>query len=136
MNDPFLVDECLSLDLVALAHARGHHATHVIFRGLEGTQDPDLMPVIRDEGLVFVTNNGRDFLPLFAQEGIHPGLIIIVPGGILKDHQVRLFGCALDVIEPMTDLINTVVEVHLDGRVEVRTWPEPTVGPTGHDGRW
>ena len=62
MRDPFPIDECLSLDLVAEAHARGHHATHVVFRGLQGTKDPDLMPTIFGENFVFVTNNGRDFI--------------------------------------------------------------------------
>jgi len=32
MPDPFLIDECLSPDLVALAHERGFDATHVVFR--------------------------------------------------------------------------------------------------------
>ena len=81
LNDPFLIDECLSLDLVALAHARGHHATHVVFREKQGASDPDLMPLIRDEGFVLVTNNARDFLTLYAEEEIRPGLVIIVPGG-------------------------------------------------------
>jgi predicted nuclease of predicted toxin-antitoxin system len=67
LNDPFLIDECLSLDLVALAHSRGHHATHVVFREKQGTSDPDLMPLIRAEGFVLVTNNARDFLALYAE---------------------------------------------------------------------
>lgn len=123
MNDPFLIDECLTLDLVALAHLRGHHATHVIFRALQGTDDPDLLPVVLSEGFVLVTNNARDFLRLYRREGIHPGLIIIVPGSIVAADQVRLFGRALDVIEPMQDLVNKVVEVLLDGSVHVRDWP-------------
>jgi predicted nuclease of predicted toxin-antitoxin system len=68
MRDPFLIDECLSPDLVALAHARGHSATHVVFRGLAGTSDRDLLPIIRREGFVFVTNNAKDFQQLYALE--------------------------------------------------------------------
>ena len=52
VNDPFLIDECLSPDLVALANARSHHATHVVFRGMQGAQDQDLMPLIREGGFV------------------------------------------------------------------------------------
>ena len=122
--DPFLIDECLSLELVALAQSRGHHATHVVFRRLQGTLDPDLMPVITGEGFVFVTNNGKDFLALYANEDVHPGLVIIVPGNVGREAQVDFFGLVLDVIEPMVDIINKVVEVFSDGRVEVRDWPE------------
>jgi hypothetical protein len=123
LNDPFLINECLSLDVVALAHARGHHATHVVFRKRQGTSDPDLMPLIRAEGFAPVTNNARDFLTLYAEEEVHPGLVIIVPGGIVRETQIKLFSRVLDVIAPMADLIDRVVEVFIDERVEVREWP-------------
>jgi predicted nuclease of predicted toxin-antitoxin system len=123
LNDPFLIDECLTLDLVAVAQERGHHATHVVFRGLEGTEDAGLLPAIQGENFVLVTSNGKDFLPLYAAEEIHPGLIIIVPGGIRKERQVNLFSRVLDVIEPMADLVNKVVEVSTEGMVEIRDWP-------------
>ncbi len=79
VNDPFLIDECLSLDLVAFANSRGHHATHVVFRTLQGTDDRALMPVIHAEGFVLVTSNARDFLRLYREEAVHPGLILILP---------------------------------------------------------
>ncbi|OAN52787.1 DUF5615 family PIN-like protein [Magnetospirillum moscoviense] len=123
MRDPFLIDECLSPDLVALAHARGHDASHVVFRGLTGSADRDLLPIIRHEGFVFVTNNAKDFLRLYARENIHAGLVIIVPGGIPAEVQVRLFAAVLDEVEPMADLVNRIVEVYSDGSVEIRDWP-------------
>ena len=123
MRDPFLIDECLSPDLVALAHARGHDASHVIFRGLAGTPDRDLLPVIRHEGFAFVTNNAKDFLRLYARENIHAGLVIIVPGGISAEIQLHLFGRVLDTIESLPDLVNRIVEVFSDGSVEVRDFP-------------
>lgn len=123
MHDPFLIDECLSLDLVAEAHFRGHHATHLVFRNLQGTKDPDLIPIILNEGFVFVTNNGRDFLKLYADKEVHPGLIIIVPGGLTSKRQVELFDCALNLIETQVDLVNKVVEVFIDGTVTIRDFP-------------
>jgi predicted nuclease of predicted toxin-antitoxin system len=125
VNEPFLIDECLSLDLVALAHARGHHATHVTFRNLQGTADRELMPLVRTEGFVLVTNNGRDFRKLYSQEAIHPGLIIIVPGGIPAETQLRLFGLVLDAVEPMPDLMNKVVEISITGTVRIQDLPAP-----------
>lgn len=123
--DPFLIDECLSLDLVALANARGHHATHIVFRALQGTDDRALMPLIHTEGFVLVTSNARDFLRLYRLEPMHPGLILILPGHVRAATQMELFGRALDAIEPMTDLINKLVEVAEDGQVTVRDWPQP-----------
>lgn len=55
---------------------------------------------------------------------IHPGLVIIVPGSIGRETQVELFGLALDVIETWDDIVNKVVEVYSDGRVDVRDWPK------------
>jgi predicted nuclease of predicted toxin-antitoxin system len=123
MRDPFLIDECLSLDLVAEAHVRGHDATHVVFRGLQGTKDHDLIPTISGGNFVFVTNNGRDFLKLYADKEVHPGLIIIVPGGISSKLQVELFDCALDLVDTRQDLINKVVEVSIDRSVAIRDYP-------------
>lgn len=126
MRDPFLIDECLSPDVVALAHSRGFDATHVVFRGLSGTADRDLMPLIRNEDFVFVTNNARDFIRLYALENVHPGLVIVIPGGIPTDVQTHLFASVLDEIETMSDLVNRIVEVYSDGSVEVREWPLST----------
>ena len=123
MLDPFLIDECLSPDLVGLAHLRGHHATHVVFRGLAGVRDDELMPVIRKEGFIFVTNNAKDFRKLYSLENIHAGLVIIVPGGIPASAQLRFFAAALDVLDTMPDLVNRVLEVYSDGTVAVQTWP-------------
>jgi predicted nuclease of predicted toxin-antitoxin system len=67
LNDPFLIDECLSLDLVALATARNHYATHVVFRGLQGAQDIDLTRVIREGNYILVSANGKDFLAIYAK---------------------------------------------------------------------
>jgi predicted nuclease of predicted toxin-antitoxin system len=123
LDDPFLIDECLSPKLVAFANARGHHATHVVFRNLQGTPDDKLMPLIKGEGFVLVTSNGRDFLPLFAKEDVHAGLIVLVPANCDRDEQVKYFGLALDVIETLSDLINKLLVVSSDGSVELRDWP-------------
>jgi hypothetical protein len=45
----FLVDECLSPDLVKLAHDRGHgESSHVVWRRLQGKKDWELKPFILD----------------------------------------------------------------------------------------
>ncbi len=123
MRDPFLIDECLSPDLVALAHTRGHSATHVVFRGLAGSSDRNLLPTIRHEGFIFVTNNAKDFRELYSLENLHAGLVIIVPGGIPVETQLRFFANALDVLETMPDLMNQMLEVYSDGSVKIQDLP-------------
>lgn len=62
----FLIDECLHTSLVAVATDRGHEASHVVWLGLGGTADWDLMPRILDDDFCFVTNNAADFRRLYA----------------------------------------------------------------------
>jgi predicted nuclease of predicted toxin-antitoxin system len=96
--DPILIDECLSPELVAVALARGLLALHVVWLDREGTDDRDLAALAAKRDYVFVTNNRRDFLRLYAALEVHNGLIIIVPS-VAADEQRRLFGIALDVAE-------------------------------------
>jgi predicted nuclease of predicted toxin-antitoxin system len=120
----FLVDECLSPRLAAHAQQRGYEATHVVHFGLTGSPDWKIVRMIRKRDAVFVTNNGRDFLKLFARIEMHNGIVIIVPA-VIQEEQVRLFDRALDVVETLDHTINRVIEVAEDGTVAVRDWPSP-----------
>ena len=66
----FLIDECLSPELVLLAHERGHgESTHVIWLGLRSRKDWAIVRRAVDDGYVLVTNNTTDFTPLSAERG-------------------------------------------------------------------
>jgi predicted nuclease of predicted toxin-antitoxin system len=119
----FFIDECLTLDLVAEAHSRGHHATHVTFRSLNGTADESLAPILLEENFVLVTNNGKDFLKIYSSQEVHPGLIIIIPKDINAVEQVKLFDLVLDVIEPMDTLINKVITINESGDIKLADMP-------------
>lgn len=111
----FLVDECLHESLVALAHAAGSEATHVNYLGLSGQPDWVLAERIARDEFTFVTNNRSDFVELFARMALHPGLIVIVPN-MVPAMQQALFRAALKHVGKR-DILNTVVEVSLDGEV-------------------
>ena len=122
MRDRFLVDECLSVSLVALAKARGIMADHVGWLGKGGWQDHNLVPFVMENDYIFVTNNRRHFLREYAKLQVHNGLVIIVPA-VKRLTQQRLFEKALDAFANLTDgSINKLVEVLLDGSVHVRQW--------------
>ncbi len=109
----FLIDECLHTSLVTVAHEAGHVCDHVNFLGLGGYKDWQLMVKIRAEDYTLVTNNRTDFIALFAQEELHPGLVIIVPS-VAPSLQRQFLRAALFHIGAR-DLINTVLEVELIG---------------------
>ena len=124
----FLVDECLSPELVKLAHDRGHgESSHVVWRHLQGKKDWELKPFILDGDWTFVTRNSIDFRGPSSRTGsrgqyadveIHAGLVCLNgPDGMDLDLQIEMFEQALDEIAGNEDLVNQVLEITLeDGR--------------------
>lgn len=122
----FLVDECLSQRLTAMARSRGHPASsHVQWLGLGGTQDWNLIHRVVDEDWTLVTKNSYDFRGrvdapgrpgLHAFHDIHAGLVCLNgPPGMDLALQEELFAIALDEIAALgDDLVNQVLEVTAD----------------------
>jgi hypothetical protein len=117
LTDHFLIDECLSVALVAAAKARDFEADHVAHIGKKGWQDWTVA-----NNYIIVTNNRRDFLKEYAKLDIHGGLVVLIPL-VKRDEQIGLFTKALDVFTARNDdLVNTLVEVLSDGSVHLREW--------------
>lgn len=120
-----LIDECLSPALVDTAAAFGYAAYHVTRRGWGSLSDPQLLSRLLDENLTFVTNNWRDFRPMIARTEVHPGIIAILVN-VRRTEQVELFSAALRFIAaatPPLDMVNTVLEVDGEGRVQQYALP-------------
>lgn len=119
----FLVDECLTADLLAEAYARGFEAHHVNMLGLRTASDRALMVQIVGGDFTFVTNNRRDFLRLYRLVDVHAGLLIIVPSVDLE-RQIVLFNAALDaIIAAGDDIAGELVEVDAEGNVTITHYP-------------
>ena len=72
----FLIDECLSPALVAIARNRGFpQSTHVTWLGLRSRKDWALVRRAVHDGYVLVTNDTAGFTLLMEREHRHPGLI-------------------------------------------------------------
>lgn len=110
----FLIDECLSVDLVAVAGQAGHEARHVARVGRAGWKDWNVVRYARDGDFVIVTNNASDFRRLYAAEPLHAGLIILIPA-VNRILQQKLFRAALDELVVTGEPINQVLEVDLEG---------------------
>ena len=109
-----LIDECLHESLVGLAHALSIDATHVNHPGLSGQPDWALARRIVKDEFTFVTNNRGDFIQLFGQMDLHPGLIVLIPN-VVPALQRALLHAALQY-SAGKDLVNTVIEVSLEGK--------------------
>ncbi len=111
----FLIDECLSPSLAAMARACGYpESTHVAWLGLRSRQDWALVRRGVEDGYTTVTNNSADFTALMERDPAHPGLVCIdVAHGLMRlDVRQRLFGYALAQIAD-TDLTGRIVRVAL-----------------------
>jgi predicted nuclease of predicted toxin-antitoxin system len=111
----FLIDECLTVNLVREAEKAGFEAHHVAHLGKAGSKDW----IIRDRAIkddfVLVTNNATDFRTLYTAQDLHPGLVILVPNVVLEQ-QILLFRAALKMLFQLGDAINKVLEVNIVGK--------------------
>lgn len=123
----FLIDECLSIDLVLIANQAGHEARHVARLGKAGWKDWNVVRHAAEGDFVLVTNNASDFRRLYATQPLHAGLVVIVPS-VNRDEQQRLFLGALDELARFGEPVNRVLEVDIEGAdVTFKLYDLPTI---------
>ncbi len=112
----FLVDECLSPELVEIARLYGHlESTHVTWLGLTSAKDWTIARWAVDEGFIFVTNNTADFSTLYGREDLHVGLVCLnaAAGMMSLALQRRLFLLAMSELggaEPYNQVVEITAE--------------------------
>lgn len=111
----FLIDECLTVELVSVAGLAGYEAHHVAHVGKAGWKDWQVMQHARERDCVLVTNNAVDFRRLYATEQLDAGLVFLLPS-VDGAMQQRLFEGALEQLAIYGEPINQVLEVDLDGQ--------------------
>lgn len=133
----FLIDECLSPELAAMAVQRGHvESTCVRNRGWSGLKDYQLIERVVAEDFTLVTCNSVDFRGKgpgqlggeHANQDIHAGLVCInseVPLDL--DLQLELFQAVLEVLEAEEDLVNKALDLfhRENGHVEYDIYDIP-----------
>lgn len=110
----FLIDECLSIDLVAIANEAGYGAEHVAHIGKAGWKDWNVAAYARAGDFILVTNNAGDFRRLYATTPLHAGLIIIIPN-VSRSAQRQVFQMALAELAIAGEPVNRVLEVDIEG---------------------
>ena len=127
--DRFLIDECLSARLVAIAKERHFDAQFGPHIGKSGWQDWNLAQFAIENDYVLVTNNRRDFLKIYSSLPLHNGLVVLVPN-VERARQVALFELVLDHLAKMNDrLVNKLVEILGDGSIHERDWSSAEFDP-------
>ncbi len=125
----FLIDECLSIDLVTVAQKTGYSAYHVAHVGKAGWKDWNVARHASAGDFVLVTNNASDFRRLYAAQPLHAGLVIIIPN-VGRAIQQQLFFGALEQLAAHGEPINQVLEVDIDGEdVTFTFYDHPTNPP-------
>jgi len=110
----FLIDECLSVDMVTLARQADHEAQHVAHVGKAGWKDWNVARYAEEGDFVLVTNNASDFRRLYAVRPLHAGLVIIIPN-VNRVAQRKLFQGVLAELAKIGEPVNQVLEVDLHG---------------------
>jgi len=110
----FLIDECLSIDLVTIAGQAGYEARHVAHVGKAGWKDWNVARAANDGDFILVTNNAGDFRKIYAKAAIHAGLVIIIPN-VTRAIQQQLFRGAIDELAASGEPVNRVLDVDIDG---------------------
>jgi predicted nuclease of predicted toxin-antitoxin system len=129
----FLIDECLSIDLVSVAGRAGHEAQHVAHVGKTGWKDWNVVRYASDGDFVLVTNNASDFRRLYAKQPLHAGLVIIIPN-VNRPMQQRLFRGALAELATLGEPVNRVLEVDIDGEdITFNLYDLPPALPRGKE---
>ena len=111
----FLIDECLSPELVDIARDQGFvESQHVNWIGLRTRSDWRIVKHAVEADFVLVTNNTTDFKKIVRREGIHAGLVCMNAEHPLMSLKVQryLFKSALNVLEAV-EPVNEVIEVTL-----------------------
>jgi predicted nuclease of predicted toxin-antitoxin system len=126
VSDPFLIDECLSAELPAIAHEFGFEAYHVAHFGLAGAPDHAVFAKVCERGFIFVTNNRDDFVELIEKVDLHAGLIVFMSQA-RRDVQKVMFRAALLHVRKIGDLINRVLEVEQSCEIRVYELPTPSI---------
>jgi hypothetical protein len=63
------------------------------------------------------TKNVDDFVKLARARELHPGIILLEDGDLVREEQLRVLRSAVAALQGERDLVNRVLRVWADGRV-------------------
>ncbi len=118
-----LLDENLSPWVAAELQRRGHDVVHLRDRGSLGILDHDVLSLAYREDRVLVTANVGDFRALAGARELHPGIVLLLDGGLIRSEQLELISRVIVAIRTAGDLVNRALTVKLDGGLVIEDLP-------------
>jgi predicted nuclease of predicted toxin-antitoxin system len=96
VNVKLLLDENLSPRVAEiLRNEDGLDAVHIRDRGLLEATDPEVLERAYAEDRVLATKNVDDFVKLARARELHPGIILLEDGDLVRDAQLRVLRLAV-----------------------------------------
>jgi predicted nuclease of predicted toxin-antitoxin system len=118
VNVKLLLDENLSPRVAEiLRNEDGLDAVHIRDRGLLEATDPEVLERAYAEDRVLATKNVDDFVKLARARELHPGVILLEDGDLVRAEQLRVLRVAVAALQAESDLVNRVLRVWADGKV-------------------
>jgi predicted nuclease of predicted toxin-antitoxin system len=118
VNVKLLLDENLSPRVAEiLRNEDGLDAVHIRDRGLLEATDPEVLERAYAEDRVLATKNVDDFVKLARARELHPGIILLEQGDLVRAEQLRVLRAAVVALQGERDLVNRVLRVWADGNV-------------------
>ena len=118
MNVKLLLDENISPRVAqTLRTEDGLDAVHIRDRGLLEAKDHEVLERAYAEDRVLATKNVDDFVKLARARELHPGVILIEDGDLVREEQLGVLRAAVAALQGERDLVNRVLRVWADGNV-------------------
>lgn len=122
-----LLDENLSPKIAIDLCIEGIDAVHVRDRGLNAATDAEVLAKAYAEDRILVTANVDDFAKLARARDLHPGIVLIEDGALVRDEQAKVIRDALAAIQVEQaagrDLVNRLLRINLAGEKAFETVP-------------
>lgn len=100
-----------------LRNEDGLDAVHIRDRGLLEATDHEVLQRAYSEDRVLATKNVDDFVKLARARELHPGIILVEDGDLVREEQLRVLRAAVAALEGERNLVNRVLRVWADGNV-------------------
>ncbi len=118
MNVKLLLDENLSPRVAEILRTEdGLDAVHIRDRGLLEATDHEVLERAYTEDRVLATKNVDDFVKLARARALHPGIILVEDGDLVREEQIRVLRAAVTALQGERDLVNRVLRIWGDGKV-------------------
>ncbi|MGD0678389.1 MAG: DUF5615 family PIN-like protein [Polyangiaceae bacterium] len=123
-----LLDENLSPRVAeTLCREDAIDACHVRDRGLLEATDHEVLERAYAEDRVVVTCNVGDFVKLARARDLHPGIVLLEDGGLVRAEQLIVIRRAVAALRLERDLLNRVIRIWLEGDVVFEARPRDSM---------